>query len=300
MTERNFMTLLNGCWDYGKFVCVGLDSDVSQLPPFQRRLVEIDGRAVVPSLQLDFNRRIIQATTDEVCAIKPNSAFYESEGDQGLRDLRATVSMSHHYAPGAVVIVDYKRGDIGNTNNGYIAAAFDVFGADAVTIHPYLGMEAMKPFLDRGDKGIIVLCRTSNEGAGEFQDRLVVPTPGEAEKWGITTNPMPLYELVAYRVSREWNYNGNCAVVVGATYPAELARVRAIVGNMPILIPGVGAQGGTLEDVVPAGKTTDGRGMIINASRSVIFASKGADFAEAAANEVQAMNRVIRPLSQAA
>jgi len=111
---------------------------------------------------------------------------------------------------------------------------------------------------------------------------------------------LPLYELVAYRVSREWNYNGNCAVVVGATYPAELARVRAIVGNMPILIPGVGAQGGTLQDVVPAGKTTDGRGMIINASRSVIFASKGADFAEAAANEVRNMNQTIRPLSQAA
>lgn len=300
MTERNFTTLLNGCWDDGKFVCVGLDSDVGKLPPLAPESLEVDGITVDFSRQHSFNRAVLKATGDDVCAVKPNSAFYESQDVQGVRDLRATVAMAHTYAPGAVVILDYKRGDIGNTNNGYVTAAFDVFGADAVTIHPYLGMEAMKPFLDRGDKGIIVLCRTSNEGAGEFQDRLVVPTPEEAEKWGITTDPMPLYELVAYRVSREWNYNGNCAVVVGATYPAELARVRAIVGNMPILIPGVGAQGGTLEDVVPVGKTTDGRGMIINASRSVIFASKGADFAEAAANEVQAMNRVIRPLSQAA
>lgn len=300
MTERNFMKLLRGCWSNGKFVCVGLDSDVGKLPPLAPESLEVDGITVAFSRQHTFNRAILKATGDDVCAIKPNTAFYESEGDQGVRDLRATVAMAHTYAPGAVVLLDYKRGDIGNTNNGYVTAAFDVFGADAVTIHPYLGMEAMKPFLDRGDKGIIVLCRTSNEGAGEFQDRLVVPTPEEAEKWGITTDPMPLYELVAYRVSREWNYNGNCAVVVGATYPAELARVRAIVGNMPILIPGVGAQGGTLEDVVPVGKTTDGQGMIINASRSVIFASGGTDFAEAAAKEVQAMNRVIRPLSRAA
>ena len=232
---------------------------------------------------LSFNRKIIDATKDVVCAYKPNTAFYEKYGIPGLSALYETIAYIHEVAPDVPVILDAKRADIGNTNADYAEAAFEYLRADAITVHPYLGAEALAPFLDRANKGIIVLCRTSNPGAGEFQD---LPVNGE-----------PLYRFVAHRVSSEWNKNGNCALVVGATYPDELREVRGLVGDMPILIPGIGTQGGDLEKTVSAGKDSRGKGMIVNSSRGIIFASPGDDFADAARHEtVKLHNSIIRCL----
>jgi orotidine-5'-phosphate decarboxylase len=234
----------------------------------------------VVNVILRFNRAIVEATKDLACAYKPNVAFYEAHGKDGLVALRRTIAAVHYLAPEVPVILDAKRGDIGSTNVGYAEAAFEFLQADAITVHPYLGAEALQPFLARAEKGIIVLCRTSNPGAGEFQNLSV--NGGE-----------PLYRFVARRVASEWNKSGNCALVVGATYPDELREVRGIVGDMPILIPGIGAQGGDVEKTVSAGKDSRGQGMIINSSRGIIFASKGADFAEAARREVEKLRDLI-------
>lgn len=248
-------------WQQGNFVCVGLDSDFAQIPQ------ALKDSASVEDIMAGFNQEIVEATHDLVCAFKLNAAFYEARGDQGLRALARTVRHIKENYPDIPVIFDAKRADIGSTNNGYVQSAFDQLGVDAITVHPYLGREAMKPFLDCKDKGIIVLARTSNSGAGEFQDLPV----GQAQE--------PLYRVVARQVAQSWNANGNCAVVVGATYPKELAEIRGVVGDMPILIPGIGAQGGEVEATVNAGKDSRTWGMIINSSRGIIFASKGADFA---------------------
>ncbi len=186
-------------------------------------------------------------------------------------------------APGVPVILDAKQGDIGNSNLGYVEDDFDWLQADAVTINPYLGLEdGLQPFFDRADKGIIVLCKTSNKGSGEFQD-LMVRSKGQYPT-------EPLYRRVARCVTNDWNANGNCAVVVGATYPEQLAEVRAIVGDMPILIPAIGSQGGDLEATVRAGVNSRGEGMIINNARKVIFASGREDFADAARSELLRMH----------
>lgn len=285
--NRNFLQLLQARRKEGKFVCAGLDSRFSSIPQLERW----SGLSKRRKWET-FNREIVAATHDQVLCYKPNAAFYE--GSTGNQVLEATCDYIRHRAPRVVLILDAKRGDIDNTNLGTVEFLFDTCGADAITVHPYLGMEAMKPFLDRADKGVIALCRTSNLGAGEFQDRLVHPKKEEAERWGITPDAMPFYQLVAYRVSREWNYNGNCAVVVGATYPEELKIVRDIVGDMPILIPGVGAQGGSVEEAVINGQNSQGEGFIINSSRGIIFASKGADFAEAARKETLALHTSIK------
>ncbi len=297
MYDRNFFSLLEAKWSQGKFVCVGLDSEFGKIPNAARRGHE---GAVSPSRSIiGFNRAIVESTKDIPCAFKPNSAFYEAHGDEGLVALHQTIVDIHVTAPDVPVILDAKRADIGNTNAGYVAAAFDFLGADAITVHPYLGAESLQPFFDCKDKGIIVLCRTSNSGAGEFQDRMVTVTPEEAEKWGLSQGTtMPLYQLVAYRVSREWNKNGNCALVVGATYPEELRQVRDIVGDMPILIPGIGAQGGDVQQTISAGKDSRGQGMIINSSRGIIFASKEVDFAEAARREAQKLHDMINQYRQ--
>src|SRR6266516_6240004 len=259
-----FISKLEHCWQHGNFVCVGLDSDYEQLP------VAVKQSGSVEEALFVFNREIIDATYDLVCAYKPNAAFYEAQGEAGLRALMRTVYYIRETYPTIPVILDAKRADIGSTNAGYVSAAFDMLGVDAITIHPYLGKEALAPFLARKEKGIIVLAKTSNPGSGEFQDMLV----GEAQE--------PLYQVVARHVAQSWNENGNCGVVVGATYPAELQKVRAIVGDLPILIPGIGVQGGEIAATVTAGKDSRGWGMIISASRSIIFASKGNDFALAA------------------
>jgi orotidine-5'-phosphate decarboxylase len=227
-----------------------------------------------------FNRAMVDATKGVAAAYKPNSAFYEAHGDEGLAALRETVVYINEQAPDVPVILDAKRADIGNTNLGYVHAIFDHYGFDAITVHPYLGAEALAPFLERADKGIIVLCRTSNPGAGEFQD---LDIGGE-----------PLYMRVARNVTEKWNARGNCMLVVGATYPEEMQKIRAVSDDMPFLIPGIGAQGGDVEKTVAAGRDSKGRGMLISASRSIIFASSGADYAKAAGASAKQLDDDIR------
>lgn len=264
MGIRNFEALLATREAAGLGVCVGLDSDFSRIPQVVLGSCSTKCEAIVA-----FNRAIVEATRDLALAYKPNRAFYEAVGIEGLRALQETFDVIHEMAPEVPVIFDAKYGDIGSSNAGYAAFTFDHLGADAVTLNPYLGgPETLKPFL-RPDKGSIILCRTSNEEAGIFQDRMVQMNIGQ----------LPLYQLVAREVS-QWRHDyPGCGLVVGATYPQELAEVRGIVDNdILILVPAIGAQGGDLEATVRAGK----RRMIINSSRGIIFASDGPDFAEAA------------------
>ena len=271
--------MLEAKWACENFVCVGLDSEFGKIPESARRSGnECD--VSVANTVVAFNRAIVEATKDIVCAYKLNAAFYEAHGDEGIGALQRTIADIHAIAPDVPVIFDAKRGDIGTTNAGYADAVFGFLDADAITVSPYLGGEALQPFLARAEKGIIVLCRTSNPGAGEFQNLSV--NGGE-----------PLYLFVARRVASEWNKNGNCALVVGATYPDELREVRRLVGDMPILIPGIGAQGGDIEKIISAGKNSRRQGMIVNSSRGIIFASKGADFAETARRETEKLRDLI-------
>lgn len=228
-----FKDKLTAKWNEHKFVCVGLDSS--------------DGALI---------KKVIDQTTDLVCAYKINSAFFEAEGVSGWQSLKKIITHIQKSYPDVPIILDAKRGDVGNTNKEYVKAVFDELGVDAVTIHPYLGKESLQPFLERIEKGIIVLVKTSNPGAGEFQDLMV--------------DGKPLYQIVAQHV-REWSSNGNLGVVVGATYPEELKKVREIVADMPILIPGIGAQGGDVESIVRAGMDSKGQGIIISSSRGIIF-----------------------------
>lgn len=234
-------------------LCVGLDSDISILGSKQT--------------QFEFNRRIIEETHPFVVAYKPNIAFYEAQGVAGLRELELTMEYLHDKHPDILTIADAKRADIGSTNQSYVTAYFDHYGFDAITLHPYLGKTALYPFLARADKACIILCRTSNEGAGEFQEMLV---DGKA-----------LWQRVAENVAQEWDDKQNCMLVVGATQPEVVGQVRQIVGDMPLLIPGVGAQGGDLEAVLKNGLDSQRSGLIVNASRSIIFAENPAQEAEA-------------------
>ncbi len=271
----SFHALLARRWQRGNFVCVGLDVDYERIPG----VVKL-GSTREEALFV-FNRDIVDATHDLVCAYKPNSAFYEAHGDAGWRALTSTVHYIKETYPEIPVILDAKRADIGSTNLGYVTAAFDDMKVDAITVHPYLGKEALAPFLQRRDKGIIVLVKTSNPGSGELQDLPV----GEARE--------PLYQIVARNIARDWNTYGNCGLVVGATYPTELQRVRELVGDMPILIPGIGAQGGDVAATVVAGRDSRGQGMIINSSRGIIYASNGPDFAQAARDATVALHEEI-------
>jgi orotidine-5'-phosphate decarboxylase len=240
-------------------LCVGLDSDFEKIPQSLKK-------AEFP--QFEFNKAIIEATHDLVSSYKPNSAFYEAQGERGILELKMTCDYLHERYPEIVIVLDAKRADIGNTNNGYTSFIFDYLGVDAVTLHPYLGQEAIQPFLDRKDKGSIILCRTSNPGAAEFQDLVV--------------NNKPLYQYVAEQVTNVWNKNENCALVVGATYPDEMKQVRALAPHMPFLVPGIGAQGGDLLSTIEAGADSAGEGMMINSARGIIFASTGENFTQAA------------------
>lgn len=271
--SRDFTQLLEKKWDEQKFLCIGLDTDFEKIPEHLRS-------HGVREAMVAFNRAIVQATKDLVCAYKPNMAFYEAHGDLGMAALRDTIQYILEVAPDVGVILDAKRADIGNTNAGYAASAFDHLRADAITVHPYLGSEALKPFLDRCEKGIIVLCRTSNPGAAEVQD--------------LSVDGRPLYMHIAKQVRDLWNYNGNCALVVGATYPEEMKKIREAVGDIPFLVPGIGAQGGDIEKTVQCGKDSRGKGIIISASRSVIYASAGQDYAEAARAEAEKLHGAIQ------
>jgi orotidine-5'-phosphate decarboxylase len=226
------------------------------------------------SPQFAFNRWIIEQTHPYAAAYKPNMAFYEARGDAGLHDLKLTVEYLHAEHPDIPIICDAKRGDINSTSANYATAIFDWLGCDAVTLQPYLGGEALSPFLSRADKACIVLCRTSNAGSGEFQNLLV--------------NGKPLWQTVAETVRDHWNKLDNCMLVVGATYPEELQTVRALVGDMTLLVPGIGAQGGSIEQTVRCGVNSRGMGLIINSSRGIIFAE---DPAQAARDLRDAINQ---------
>jgi orotidine-5'-phosphate decarboxylase len=241
-------------------LCVGLDPDLDKLPESIKQSTEP---------LFEFNRAIIDATAEAVCSFKPNSAFYEAGGEKAIAQLQKTCDYIREKYPDIVIILDFKRGDIGNTNAYYANFAFDELGVDAITIHPYMGRDANEPYLARKDKGIFVLCRTSNPGAGEFQD--------------LEVDGKKLYEVVAKQVATEWNKNANCHLVVGATYPKELAEIRAIVGDdVTFLTPGIGAQGGDVKQAMQAGKNSRGEGLVFNTSRAVLYASSGANFAETA------------------
>ena len=257
-------------------LCVGLDSALERLPERFRN-------AELP--QFAFNRWIIEQTYPYVAAYKPNVAFYEAQGEQGLASLVATARYLQEHHPDILTICDAKRGDIGSTNAGYVTAIFDTLGFDAVTLSPYLGREALAPFLAREDRASIILCRTSNPGAGEFQD--------------LTVDGVPLWRVVAERVSRDWNARGNCMLVAGATYPDELREIRAIVGEMTLLVPGVGAQGGDLDATLRAGLNRASLGLIINSSRGIIFASDPVAEARALRDQINTIRAEIERGAQA-
>ncbi len=238
-------------------VCVGLDPEVERFPLHLRHS---------PRAIYDFNRAIVDATADLVCAYKPQIAHFAAVGAED--QLQDTLRYIRERAPGVPVILDSKRGDIGSTAEKYAREAFERYGADAVTVNPYLGRDSVEPFLARADKGVVILCRTSNAGARELQD--------------LQIDGRKLYQIVAEKVAREWNTHGNCLLVVGATYPAELADIRSRTGDMTFLVPGIGAQGGDVEQAVRSGRRPDGRGLVINSSRGIIYAGSGEDFAAAA------------------
>jgi orotidine-5'-phosphate decarboxylase len=242
--------LLDACRRNRSLLCVGLDPDPAKLP--------------VKDV-FEFNKAIIDATADLVCAYKPNLAFYEALGIRGLQALKKTVAYIPKNIP---VIGDAKRGDIGNTAIAYARALFGYYKFDAVTLNPYLGYDSVEPFLDYKDKGVFVLCRTSNSSASDFQDLV--------DNFG-----MKFYQSVALRAG-DWNTDGNVGLVVGATFPEELREIRKLCPGMILLIPGIGAQGGDLEQSVKYGVDANNEKAVIVAARQVIYASKGADYARAA------------------
>lgn len=261
----HFMSSLRQRWaEANTLVCVGLDPEPAKFPAHLRRR---------PDAVFEFCRAIVDASADLVCAFKPQIAHFAALGAETA--LTRLIDHVHANHPGIPVILDAKRGDIGSTAQNYAIEAFERYGADAVTVNPYLGRDSVQPFLDRADKGVIILCRTSNPGAGDLQDLVVAGRP--------------LYQHVAERIAREWNGHGNCALVVGATWPKQLGEVRAIVGDMPLLVPGVGAQGGDVEQLVANGRTADGTGLMISSSRAILYAGSGEDFAAAARAAAQAL-----------
>lgn len=255
----HFMTALRAAWrERDSLLCVGLDPDPARFPAHLRDK---------PSGIFEFCREIVDATADLVCSFKPQIAYFAAHRAED--QLEALVAHIHAAHPGTPVILDAKRGDIGSTAEQYAVEAFDRFGADAITVNPYMGRDSIDPYLARPDKGVILLCRTSNPGGSDLQFLDV----GNGER---------LFERVARLAACDWNVSGNCALVVGATFPAEIARVRALVGDMPLLVPGIGAQGGDIEATVTAGRTQDGAGLMINSSRAILYAGDGEDFAVAA------------------
>ena len=269
-----FMQALRHRWSNAdSLVCVGLDPEPAKFPA---------RFGSDPDAVFAFCRAIVDATAGHACAFKPQIAHFAALGaEEALTRLIAHIHAAH---PGIPVILDAKRGDIGSTARHYAAEAFDRYAADAVTANPYLGRDSVQPFLDRADRGVVILCRTSNPGAADLQD-LPVQAAGGTQR--------PLYQHVAETIARDWNGHGNCALVVGATWPEQLREVRAIVGDMPFLVPGVGAQGGDVEAVVRNARTADGTGLMVSSSRAILYASQGDDFADAAAAAAQALKEQV-------
>ena len=254
-------------------LCVGLDPEQERLPS---RLCNMSVTRAVAY----FCQAIIEATAPFVCAFKPNLAFFEVLGPEGMYVFQNVLKAVPEHIP---IIVDAKRGDLGNTARNYAAAIFDVYGCDAITVNPYLGHDSVAPFLAYEEKAIFFLCRTSNPGACDFQDLLVSEENGEKRL---------LYQVIAQR-AQLWNSFGNCGLVVGATYPQELKTIRSMCPDMPILIPGVGAQGGNLEAAILAGVDVSGEKAIISVSRAILYAGNGDDYAVSAANEARKLRKRI-------
>jgi orotidine-5'-phosphate decarboxylase len=241
----------------GSMLCVGLDPEPTRFPAALRDR---------PDAILEFCRAIVDATGDVACAFKPQIAFFAA--NRAEEQLEALCAHIRTAWPHALLVLDSKRGDVGSTAEQYAAEAFVRYGADAATVNPYLGTDAVAPFLEHGDRGIFVLCRTSNPGGQDLQH--------------LDVAGMPLYERVARLVAEKWNDARQCGLVVGATYPHEMARVRAAAPTLPFLVPGVGAQGGDTAAAVRAGATADGAGLVVSSSRAILYASAGDDFADAA------------------
>jgi orotidine-5'-phosphate decarboxylase len=256
----NFIDKLSAAWTSNdSLLCVGLDPDLERLPAHLRD---------EPSGIAQFCIAIIDATADLACAFKPQIAYFAALGAEA--QLEQICRYLRERYPAIPLILDAKRGDIGATAHQYAREAFDRYGADAVTVNPYMGFDSVEPYFEWEDRGVIVLCRTSNPGGSDLQF--------------LDAGGQPLYQHVARLVAEKWNRNGQCALVVGATFPDELAQVRRIVGDMPLLVPGIGAQGGDIEATVRAGRTANGTGMMINSSRAILYAKPegGEDFAAAA------------------
>lgn len=258
----HFMTALRAAWQQqDSLLCVGLDPDPAKFP------AHLQGR---PDAILEFCTGIVDATADLVCCFKPQIAYFAAHRAED--QLEALIDHIHARHPKVPVILDAKRGDIGSTAEQYAVEAFERYRADAITVSPYMGRDSVEPYFAYPDKGVILLCRTSNAGGSDLQF-LDVGAPGAPER---------LFERVARLVAEQWNASGNCALVVGATFPAEIARVREITGEMPLLVPGIGAQGGDIEATVRAGRTANGGGLMISSSRAILYAGKGEDYAVAA------------------
>ena len=237
-------------------LCVGLDPDPARFP------------AVVRGSVFDFCVAIVEATADVACAFKPQIAFFSAIGAES--ELERVCSFIRDRHPDVLLVLDAKRGDIGSTAEQYAREAFDRYRAHVVTVNPYLGTDSVEPFLRHRDGGVFVLCRTSNAGGDDFQS--------------LTADGEPLYLHVARRVADQWSKLGDCGLVVGATYPDELRRVRELVGDLPLLVPGIGAQGGDVA-ATAVGVDSTGMGMVVNSSRAILYASDKADFADAARSE---------------
>jgi orotidine-5'-phosphate decarboxylase len=256
----DFIKAIESAWEKkNTLLSVGLDTDLNKIPfPIRKKEYPL----------FEFNRGIVDSTYDLVCAYKPQIAYYSATGSE--KELEMTIGYIHENYPEIPVILDAKRGDIGSTASKYAIEAFGRYNADAVTVNPYMGGDTLAPFLEYKEKGIIVICRTSNPGAGDIQD--------------LESNGKKIYLIIAEKASGEWNYNGNIILVVGATYPRELNEIRSITGDMPFLVPGIGTQGGDVEKAVKSGINSKGTGMIINSSRAIIYAGDGENFAEIARN----------------
>ena len=244
----SFTEKLSSAWHTrNSLLCVGLDPDVSKLPADLRSQ---------PDGIFTFCKAIVDATADAACSFKPQIAYFAAlRAEDQLEALCKYIRTNY---PDLPVVLDAKRGDIGATAEQYAREAFERYDADAVTVNPYMGADSVAPYLEWQDRGVIVLCRTSNPGGSDLQFMQV--------------DGQPLYQHVARLVAEKWNRNGQCGLVVGATFPEELARVRAIVGDMPLLVPGIGAQGGDIAATVGAGRDSTGAGMMINSSRAILYA----------------------------
>jgi len=258
-SSYSFVRSLNDAWQRtGSLLCVGLDPEPSRFPgPLANR----------PDKIFDFCRDIVDATAPFASAFKPQIAYFAAHRAED--QLEALIGHIHHTHPGLPVILDAKRGDIGSTAEQYAREAFERYRADAVTVNPYMGFDSIEPYLAHEGKGVIVLCRTSNAGGSDLQF--------------LETGGRPLYQAVASLAAEKWNASGQLGLVVGATFPREIEIVRGIVGDMPLLIPGIGAQGGDVEATVHAGLTKTGAGMMINSSRAILYAGRDENFAQAAA-----------------